>query len=84
MYFERECDQLSSIRRKAASELWRLRWGFDQGWIPPRPTPYLDMLSMTEREELRQWVETRQHKWMNAACDVEGCFRQSSNGSSSD
>jgi hypothetical protein len=74
VYFERECEQLSPIRSKAAYELWRLRWGFGQGWIPPRPTPNLDMLSMPEREELRQWVEKRQRKWMNAACDVEGLF----------
>jgi hypothetical protein len=74
VYFERECKQLSLFRRKAAYELWRLRWGLGQGWIPPRPTPYLDMLSMTDREELRQWVEKRHRNWMNAACDVDGLF----------
>ncbi|MGO8950571.1 MAG: hypothetical protein ACLQUY_23535 [Ktedonobacterales bacterium] len=74
VYFEREWEQLSFFRRKAAYELWRLRWGLGQGWIPPRPTPYLDMLSLTDREALRDWVEKQHRKWMNAACDVEGLF----------
>src|SRR5271166_133910 len=67
VYFERECEQLTFFWRQAAYELWRLRWGLGQGWTPPRPTPYLDMLSLTDREALRQWVETQQRKWMNAA-----------------
>jgi hypothetical protein len=74
VYFKRECEQLSPFRGKAAHELWHLRWGLGQGRIPPLPTPYLDMLSLTDREALREWVETRQRKWMNAACDVEGLF----------
>jgi hypothetical protein len=74
VYFKGECEQLSPFWGKAAYELWRLRWGRDLIRIPPLPTPYLDMLSMTERAELRQWVEKRHRKWVNAACDVEGLF----------
>jgi hypothetical protein len=74
VYFNTKCEQLSPFQRKAAHELWRLRWGLGQGWIPPRPTPYLDMLSMTEREKLRKDVETWHGDWVNAACDVDGLF----------
>jgi hypothetical protein len=74
VYFNRKCEQFSPLRSKAAHELWRLRWSWGLIRIPPLPTPYLDMLSLTEREKLRRDVETWHDQWVNAACDVEGLF----------
>src|SRR6266404_2874975 len=69
---------ITGTRREALLELESLRWGI---YIPPsprapmqRPTPALDTLEETERDELRTICENLFRKWMNKKNDAIGLY----------
>ena len=69
---------ITGTRREALIELESLRRGI---YIPPspqapmqRPTPALDMLEETERDELRAIYENLFRKWMNKKNDALGLY----------
>lgn len=71
-YLRRECErrQLTELQYRAVLELDELLYGPMR--IPPLPTPALDALSSTEREELTRLLKSLYRRWFNAANDAEG------------
>jgi hypothetical protein len=66
---DRMTSDLTPIQRQAGLELDTMKHGT---WIPPRPTPTLDTLTASEREELQTHLEDLCHSWFNAKNDAMG------------
>jgi hypothetical protein len=71
-YRDRETTDLTDTQKQALLELEVKRFGGI--YIPPLPTPALDALSSTEREELAKRLAELHRRWFNAKNDALGLY----------